>query len=168
MDTYASKRFGGAKPVDPAVWSHLSAYTWPGNFRELKNITEYVYISSQDCDVITLEHFPKYILEEIFTKPELLRLFEEEPLILEVLHLFSQAHPASVGRNSLLQMAQRQIALSEGTAKRILAVLEREGLIRVGTTKQGSAITPLGLHTHNIAYGQAPGSAGFPGDTGRA
>lgn len=155
MEAYARKRFGAAKPVDPSVWEQLSRYSWPGNFRELKNIVEYAYISSADCAVITLSHFPKYILEDILLSPALLEVFRDDPLTLEVLHLFAKAHPASIGRNSLVRQAGlRGILLTEGSAKRILSVLEKERLIRVGTTKQGSAATPLGLQIHDIVYGQ--------------
>lgn len=55
-----ANEYGIPKSIDPAVWEVLDAYSWPGNIRELRNVTEKMYLSAEGA-VIGLEHVPRSI-----------------------------------------------------------------------------------------------------------
>lgn len=55
-----ANEYGIPKSIDPAVWEVLDAYSWPGNIRELRNITEKMYLSAEGA-VIGLENVPHSI-----------------------------------------------------------------------------------------------------------
>jgi hypothetical protein len=54
--------------------------------------------------------------------------------------------PQGLGRNRLCrELAARRMPITEGRMKSLLAGLREEGLLAVGATKQGTAITPRGM-----------------------
>jgi len=48
--------------LDPAFASKLEAYSWPGNFRELRNVLEYSVLSASG-DTLTIEDLPAWFDE---------------------------------------------------------------------------------------------------------
>ncbi|MDQ0219135.1 sigma-54-dependent Fis family transcriptional regulator [Peribacillus cavernae] len=52
---------------DPTILSYLKSYHWPGNIRELENYIERAVVLGQG-QRLSLEHFPKKVMEQIFLK----------------------------------------------------------------------------------------------------
>jgi len=50
--------------IDERIYSVLSAYPWPGNIRELKNVIQRMVVLSSKGH-LTFRHLPRYILENI-------------------------------------------------------------------------------------------------------
>ena len=50
--------------ISEGVAELLEAYSWPGNFRELRNVLEYALLSSSDSDSIRVEHLPSWFLKK--------------------------------------------------------------------------------------------------------
>lgn len=132
----------------------LTQYTWPGNFRELKNVAEYLHYASAGKDSLTTDDLPEYLLQEvglpvpseIQTYSELKTIFDKDPLLLEMLRIFHATSPKGVGRCTLsITLASLGTPLSEASIKRHLTLLRQKELIRSGSTRQGSFITEKGI-----------------------
>lgn len=167
---YIEKHYHIRKELEPAAAKRLTAYNWPGNLRELINSAEYALIASEGKPKIDLVHLPPALLRGTATQagpaaavespdgsPVELALEYGElrgrvcggPLTADVLRvilaILGEAGPGGIGRNSLRRRLQeRRLALSEGFMKSALKRLRREGLVVVGSTRQGTGLTPRG------------------------
>lgn len=132
----------------------LEEYSWPGNFRELKNLVEYLHYTCQNRDQINVEDLPEYLLLEM-GKPtfaqkqnmeELEKLCTESPPLLDVLKVLYAANPHGIGRGGILSsLRASDVNISEGKLKHYMEQLKKYGLIYSGSTKQGSFLTSKGL-----------------------
>jgi PAS domain S-box-containing protein len=59
-----NKKYKMQKKFQPQLLKKLQEYHWPGNVRELQNITERLFVTTEDT-WIGLEHLPEYISTEI-------------------------------------------------------------------------------------------------------
>lgn len=132
----------------------LEDYSWPGNFRELKNLVEYLHYTCQDKSVIELDDLPEYLLQEMGdsahvqkqSMAELEHLCSEIPQLCDILKILYDANPRGIGRGSILSMLHlANVSMSEGKLKHYIEQLKKYGLIYSGTTKQGSFLTTKGL-----------------------
>ena len=53
-----ANEYGVTKHVDPSVWEVFNAYSWPGNIRELRNVAEKMYLSTEGGSDIMPENIP--------------------------------------------------------------------------------------------------------------
>jgi transcriptional regulator with PAS, ATPase and Fis domain len=147
IDTYLIERFGQTKMFEPCVLSTLRYYEWPGNFRELRNVLEYLFYSAGDREMVTADDIPNYIIDGISSTKLLETMLESDPLMCSILDLLAQCPDYSMGRGKLMsQLDNEDCIITEGNVKRALINLKDAGLIHTGTTRQGSVITELGLY----------------------
>lgn len=134
------------KSVEPFVVETLKQYKWPGNFREFRNVMEYMYYSSGPRNCIRIEDIPVYMAAGNSSESNLVSLVIETPFVLPILEVLNDAYPSSIGRGMVVDALQEQgHPVSEGQAKKTLIMLKEKQLIQTGTTKQGSRITELGI-----------------------
>ncbi len=172
---YIEKQYRVHKALDPAAAMRLAAYFWPGNQRELINAAEYALIASEGSLRIELAHLPPALLR---AEPAQAGACPAEPpaafaelrgricggalnaeILRLILSLLRAAGPGGIGRNSLRRRLQsHRLALSEGFMKSVLKRLRREGLIAVGSTRQGTVITPRGVSFLGFLVGPSDGN----------
>lgn len=73
-----NKKFIG---IDRSVWSHILAYDWPGNIRELENTVEFIINILDESGIVTSENLPK----KLFVKNKEHKERNDEILNLEVI-----------------------------------------------------------------------------------
>lgn len=130
----------------------LVDYPWPGNYRELKNVAEYLYYLNPEKKVYSDADLPDYILEEmcgddtsVLSSHMQEHVFEKEPLLVDVLKLFYAPEDGRTSRTALVKALNSQgVPVTEAQMKRLLNTLKEQKLIQIGSTKQGSRITELG------------------------
>ena len=136
----------------------LEEYSWPGNFRELKNLVEYLYYTCQSKEQINVEDLPEYLLQEM-GKPtaiqkqnmeELEQLCTDVSPLRDILKILYEANPRGIGRGTILSaLRSSDIDVSEGKLKHYMEQLKKYGLVYSGSTKQGSFLTSKGLEFFN-------------------
>ena len=137
--------FPALKSVDPQVMEVLTRHQWPGNFRELRNVVEYMYHSSGERAVITEADIPVSLSGRRAKNDSLNRFIAETPLLLPVLRILKDNHPVPLGRGALIaRLNEQRYDATEGQVKRALILLKEKQLIKTGTTRQGSGITRMG------------------------
>lgn len=141
--------------IDPKVFECIQSHNWPGNFRELKNVINYMYYSSIENDRVCLKDLPKYLCEKFIVKSDLnldyientdsLEKIKTNPVLFDILYLFDKMSPNAVGRYKITEYLNKQEnVISEGDVRKCLRILEDENLISTGTTRQGSTISKKG------------------------
>ena len=161
LDRYLMERYGIRKEFSDTAADCLQRYDWPGNVRELINLAEYICISSRGADKVDLEHLPRS-LSEAFSKHwnaalesrrdshrQTLETLRHSPIPLEslvdLLEILRERKHQLNGRMTLMnELQQRGRFISEGRMKTCLQALKAAGLITVGSTKQGTVISPPG------------------------
>ena len=131
----------------------LEDYSWPGNFRELKNLVEYLHYTCQNRSQINPDDLPEYLLQEMGaptlsqtqSMAELEHFCMETSPLRDILKVIYEASPRGIGRGTILSMLDSSgIHVSEGKLKHYMEQLKAQGLIYSGTTKQGSFLTAKG------------------------
>jgi len=147
IDTYLIERFGETKKFEPDVLTILQYYDWPGNFRELRNVLEYLFYSAGDSKTVAADDIPNYIINDISSIKQTETMLESDPLMRSILNLLAQYPDSSIGRGKIIsQLNDENCIVTEANVKRALINLKDAGLIHTGTTRQGSVITELGLY----------------------
>jgi transcriptional regulator with PAS, ATPase and Fis domain len=156
---YLQDQYRVQKPLTPAVAAHLTRYAWPGNVRELMNTADFAFIASEGHRRIDRSHLPAMLRRaaaQASPAPGALEFqalagrleARQRPghLTAAVLGMLAANTPQGLGRNRLCrELAARRMPITEGRMKSLLAGLREEGLLAVGATKQGTAITPRGM-----------------------
>ena len=147
LQQYIHRLSGSVKEFSPQAVQLLQEYTWPGNFRELRNVAEYLHCISPGTKAIAAEQLPQYLLEDLNSVP---CAGEEpalpDPLSLHILRLLQSARPKCVGRGYLVAaLEQDGVAATEREVKQRLIQLQEQGLVRIGSTRQGTAISSDGI-----------------------
>ena len=152
LQFYFQQLSGEQKHFSEEAVRLLESYPWPGNFRELKNVVEYLNYTTSMEDTITPEMLPAYLLQELrHSSGESSGMLEEldtllqEPLLLKILQLLQEASPKGVGRGYLMTaLAQAGLPASEREVKRCLTTLNQRGWAHSGNTRQGTFLTGQG------------------------
>ncbi|MFZ7127463.1 MAG: sigma-54 interaction domain-containing protein [Desulfobacterales bacterium] len=161
FDRFLKHHYGIRKPLDPGARDRLEDYPWPGNVRELINAVDYACISSQGGPCILMDHLPPLLHRRPDSPvsrptgafpadfrdmaPRLCVGSRPPATVCALLAMLARAKPAGIGRNRMCrEMEGLGIPVTEGRMKALLKRLKTEGLITVGATRQGSAITPRG------------------------
>lgn len=119
------------------LWNSLTAYSWPGNGKEIENLCKYVYCFHSEGK-LTIRDLPAYIRLQMAKKRSLL-----SPLEKRVLQTVAQ-NPKT-GRAGLQEILENEgIQVAEGKIRSILQSLSEQGLIKVNRTRGGCEITETG------------------------
>lgn len=119
------------------LWNSLTAYSWPGNGKEIENLCKYVYCFHSEGK-LTIRDLPAYIRLQMAKKTSLL-----SPLEKRVLQTVAQ-NPKT-GRAGLQEILENEgIQVAEGKIRSILQSLSEQGLIKVNRTRGGCEITETG------------------------
>lgn len=143
---------GGEFCLSEELEDLLSAYSWPGNIRELRNLVE--YFSYTGSELITIEDLPPTF--SLFAKPDQSFLSParrpaaqdwngsfEAWFVLEQLYLASDQ--IGTGREAILKEAREQhMPISQQEVRNTLAELSQLGFAKVSRGRGGSRITPKG------------------------
>lgn len=146
LQGYIQRLGGRNKEFSPHAAKILKTYTWPGNFRELRNVAEYLHCLFPGPEAITVECIPQYILQDMrsasLSEKELDGL---DTLCLHILRLLQEAQPKCVGRGYLIsRLEEKGISATERDIKSRLSSMQERGLVVVGSTRQGTAISDKG------------------------
>lgn len=152
LQQYIHRLSGSVKEFSPQAEQLLQEYSWPGNFRELRNVAEFLHCISPGTKAIAAEQLPQYLLEELSSIP----CPKEEPMLpdplsLHILRLLRSARPKCVGRGYLVAALEKEgVSTTEREVKGRLLQLQEQGLVRIGSTRQGTAISNDGMELLSI------------------
>lgn len=142
------RNIGASFTLSPELERLLLAHQWRGNIRELRNVVE--YFSYLGHTVVGVEELPPtfHYLPAAAPPAELLALAdcprEDARFVLERLYEADQAG-RSLGREAILAAAREAgLPCSQQEVRRILAGLDRAGLVRVSRGRGGTRLTPAG------------------------
>ncbi|MDH6352740.1 sigma 54-interacting transcriptional regulator [Brevibacillus sp. 1238] len=142
------KQQGIRKSWSPEVMELLLAHDWRGNIRELKNVVDYA-ITVSEHPVIGVSDLPKRLTERIFQKQSLAAVVPlDDERNLDILIALYQYYLSNkpVGRYQLAHSPALQAnGWTESALRNRLKQLEQLGLVRSGTTRQGTLITRDGI-----------------------
>jgi transcriptional regulator with PAS, ATPase and Fis domain len=126
----------------------LLRYRWPGNIRELANVAS--YISFMAGKAVTADQLPYYLVDdqrEFGAEYEDLARRCDRGKAVKLLEALSglAGMKTGAGRNSLREvLAGANTSLSEGEIRRLLTILNQEGLVSSSVGRKGSEITVKG------------------------
>jgi len=130
------------------VMELLLNHDWHGNIRELKNVVEYA-ITVCEREVIGINDLPKRLTDPSARKKiGSSTCTQADARDLDILLCLYQYYLANrpVGRYQLADSSTLKSAgWTEGALRNKLKHLEQQGLVRCGTTRQGTSITPEGI-----------------------
>lgn len=142
------RNIGASFTLSPELERLLLAHQWRGNIRELRNVVE--YFSYLGHTVVGVEELPPtfHYLPAAAPPAELPALAdcprEDSRFVLERLYEADQAG-RSLGREAILAAAREAgLPCSQQEVRRILAGLDRAGLVRVSRGRGGTRLTPAG------------------------
>ena len=124
------------------VIEFLVNYKWPGNFRELVNIVEYLVNIKEDKLKISIFDLPKYILEnKNIEYTNIDDLNKEELWVLSKIHSYN-----GIGRRNLSSISYEEgLNLGEGKLRRIINTLKELEYVSVDKGLNGTKITNKGI-----------------------
>lgn len=136
------------KEWSPEVMELLLNHDWYGNIRELKNVVEYA-ITVCEGDIIGVHDLPKRLTDSSARKkidaPTIVQADARDIDILLCLYQYYLVN-RPVGRYQLAHSSTLKSAgWTEGSLRNKLKLLEQQGLVRCGTTRQGTSITTEGI-----------------------
>jgi len=157
---FQQRQYGLRKPLAAEAEACLVRYPWPGNVRELIGAVDYAAIASQGLARIDRRHLPPPVQRQASpaaaeggeTPPSFaplrLRLAATgiDPARMQtLLGAMAASEPAPVGRQRLCRhLADQGLPMGEGRLRTLMGILRREGMVAVGTTRQGTTLTPKG------------------------
>ena len=142
IEKYIKERFHVEKQMSLELISFLEQYNWPGNFRELKNVCEFLYYTEESgASVYELKDLPPYILSSSNGEKRMKQLGEDKDAVINskramlILNEYFLANNNPIGRRDII---------ANLAVKTTIKRLKSRGLIASGTTRQGSFITEKG------------------------
>lgn len=160
IKTYLSTKYNFTiSSIDKEALVALNKYNWPGNVRELVNVADYIYYTSDGSHSITIKNIPNYIFSNkdySLLSNQLITRFEtknipskpkisEQELFVVILETLKE-NPNINGRRTLIKaLSKKSIEVTEHYLKAYLNNMKKDGLIKVGITKQGTVVTKQGL-----------------------
>ncbi|SHJ88762.1 Transcriptional regulator containing PAS, AAA-type ATPase, and DNA-binding Fis domains [Dethiosulfatibacter aminovorans DSM 17477] len=158
INEHLKRKYNETKILNEEVKRILLNYNWPGNVRELINVTSYIYLVTKGKNIVEKKDLPSYFLKETVPNEELVnshyfnltksKLEAEGNMdeFIEVLSILYNNKGLCIGRNKIRTLlSETDISLTEYKVKHLLKRLDSLNLISIGTTKQGSKLTPEGL-----------------------
>ena len=167
VKSFARRFYGRKLKTEMSLDRFLTHYHWPGNIRELQNVVRYLCNVADENDIATCRHLPSYLVKEsssarptqdvertIISKKDEMVLAEliSRNSLKEVAAILCEVQKVSVfgqtiGRLSLMKRLQDAGKnLSEHAVRNWLKVLDANGYVKSGITRQGCMITQNGEH----------------------
>jgi len=152
LEKYLKKTYNVQKKIAPSVRHTLKECQWRGNVRELLNVADYFFYSSQGKAEITSADVPPYLYEPAAcgrtNSPPAPAEYKSrrEDNMLRTLKAFITLGRDNIGRTNLLfEIRKTDTRMTEHKLKKTLEQLRQRGFICIGVTKQGSSVTMEGL-----------------------
>ncbi len=120
----------------------LINYKWPGNFRELVNICEYLANIREDDIKINIHDLPRYILDSEYITSNITEDLDKDELwVLNKIYIYN-----GIGRRNLSSISyEEDMNLGEGKLRRIINKLKEDGYVTVDKGINGTKITTKGI-----------------------
>lgn len=165
LEYFTIKLYDRRLILEDPLREFLMNYRWPGNIRELRNVTEYLCNMVGEKEAATIKHLPSYMtrnreLKKItFYEPErsknekfdlfMLKL-EKQGFLQQVIIILEEIYNSTIlnkgiGRQALQKILQsRDKDFTDSKMRQWLKMLVEVGYVDSGKTKQGSKITEEG------------------------
>ena len=163
LNYFTQKFYNKELVMEPPLQDFILNYRWPGNIRELQNVSKYLCSMIGPDEVATIRHLPTYVVRNNEKKQtwsaELNNTNEKEFDIL-ILKLQEQMEPISIilneiykssfikkgmGRQALQKcLDARSNDFSDHKVRRWMKMLDKMGYVHAGKTRQGTTITKEG------------------------
>jgi transcriptional regulator with PAS, ATPase and Fis domain len=151
LEYFFSKQLLKPIRLEDKVKNQLLAYSWPGNIRELENTVYYLSAIIKE-DVIHVADLPNKFLETGHADESILNQLETEGSLSEFTTILTYLYSAKqnnwhTGRTAMEAYFKKEkvIPLSSQQIKSRMSILKKYNLIEIGSTRQGSWITQLGI-----------------------
>jgi transcriptional regulator with PAS, ATPase and Fis domain len=151
LEYFFSKQLLKPIRLEDKVKNQLLAYSWPGNIRELENTVYYLSAIIKE-DVIHVADLPNKFLETGHADDSILNQLETEGSLSEFTTILTYLYSAKqnnwpTGRTAMEAYFKKEkvISLSSQQIKSRMSILKKYNLIEIGSTRQGSWITQLGI-----------------------
>ncbi len=132
---------GARYELSDTVLSYFCNHAWNGNFRELRNIIE--YLAYLEKDIIEMEDLPPHFTDKP-TESIHSHSTNIEPFIFSCL-IRAWNQNRGVGRRRLAEQAREEgFLITEGEIRRHLVRLDQEGLVSSEPGRKGSFLTTKG------------------------
>lgn len=134
--------------IDKKARKVLEEYNWPGNIRELWNVSSYISLMCKK-DIIEIEDLPHYLMPTNESSNynncnEQIILSDISLKVLEIIYNHN-IKGIPIGRNSILKiLLNEDVITTEGEVRKILSDLKNLGLITSYVGRGGSKITDKG------------------------
>jgi len=136
----------------PEVLEYLQNYSWPGNIRQLGSVVKYMAHTSES-EALKIEDLPPGLTiksTESLRTNEMTKASNDNRylvfLILDILVLFQKSRKTAGKKVFMARAKEKNLGVSDHQMRKLLHELNDEGLIRVGSTSQGTVITDKGLN----------------------
>lgn len=163
LDKFFKEKYQKKKIIKQEVIDILLKYDWPGNVRELLNVANYLHQITNERTEILIYDLPTYLLKETeinanktnnpadmdYIKNKLVELGNLDEIYLLLEFLYSN-NGYCIGRSKIRkEMLKNNFYVSDDRIKKYLKSLQSLNIISVGTTRQGSRITAIGVELLN-------------------
>lgn len=122
-----------------------NSYNWPGNIRELKNLLEFMYYTTEDD--ISVKNLPDYLKDQNFLNKIKYNpsVYLRELLMLKSID-YSDKNNLNTGRRSLKEyFSFNYYVISEIETREILKLLQDKNLITISQGRSGTSLTKKGI-----------------------
>lgn len=144
LDDYIKRKLDFSEEVK----NLLLNYNWPGNIRELQNVTSYIELMSDE--EVTTDNLPFYMLHRKIDFDRELRVIEKKCSIvtaIEIIKIIEDRNLLNmgVGRKNIEETLKgRGKVITEAEIRRILSVLNEVSLVTSNVGRKGSELTIKG------------------------
>lgn len=162
---FTRKLYNRELELETPLRDFLINYRWPGNIRELQNVTQYLCSMVETSEAATIKHLPSYLVRNKVTMNMLpddtrhnnhqvfdtiiLKLEKQdllEPLVIMLHEIYKSSFlNKGMGRQALQKLLydyNRNYA--DHQVRQWLKILDELGYVQAGKTRQGSKITKEG------------------------
>ncbi|MFZ7104077.1 MAG: sigma-54 interaction domain-containing protein [Peptococcaceae bacterium] len=163
INLFAAKYYKRRLFLEDGVKEFLINYNWPGNVRELQNVVQFMCGMVEPGEKAIVSDLPGYLFsardfpenDQAYKKANeklevICKEIERRKIAVPVHHILNELRKVDMinkglGRQSLLNIfSDKALNYPDHKVRTWLKFLNSSGCITVGTTKQGSKITPLG------------------------
>jgi transcriptional regulator with PAS, ATPase and Fis domain len=140
LDTFLDQKY----KFDLKIADLLVNYSWPGNIRELSNVSKYIELMRENKGTLYLEDLPEYITKTKESDIGVKLSNIERDLLLVFWDKYKKNEPT--GRQHMIKMMKEQKwSISEMKYRQLIKKLSELGYINIGRGSAGTHISELGI-----------------------